>query len=174
MVTEDGMLTKWERKILLDKLHGVEVKPEHLRAVKHRVKKRLLEAVKDLHLILSVFPDLRNVTGVTNGLMRGWDFHQNLPVRGGYFNKFLNTRKLKSMRNFQISNYGSYMIILRLNPLTEHFPLGPLHREGDAKSREYLARIRKNGPGCNDSHRSSTETSTVMSIARLIKLPTAS
>jgi len=30
----DGMLTKWERKILLDKLHGIEVKPEHLRAVK--------------------------------------------------------------------------------------------------------------------------------------------
>ena len=33
-----GLLTEWERKILLDKLHGVDVKPEHLRAVKYRVK----------------------------------------------------------------------------------------------------------------------------------------
>ena len=76
------MLTKWERKILLDKLHGLEVKPEHLRAVKHRVKKRLLEAVKDLHLILSVFPDLQNVIGVTK-LMRGVGFEPTNPYGTG-------------------------------------------------------------------------------------------
>jgi len=28
-VMRDGMLTRWERKILLDKLHGIEVKPDH-------------------------------------------------------------------------------------------------------------------------------------------------
>ena len=28
-VMRDGMLTRWERKTLLDKLHGIEVKPEH-------------------------------------------------------------------------------------------------------------------------------------------------
>ena len=89
MVTEDGMLTKWERKILLDKLHGLEVKPEHLRAVKHRVKKRLLEAVKDLHLILSVFPALRNVTGVTDGLMRGVGFEPTNPYGTGALIRFL-------------------------------------------------------------------------------------
>jgi len=60
-----GMLTKWERKILLDKLHGVEVNPDHLRAVKHRAKKRLIQAMRDLHLLLAVFPDLA-VTGVTS------------------------------------------------------------------------------------------------------------
>ena len=79
----DGMLTRWERKILLDKVHGIDIKPENLRAVEHRVKKRLLEAVKDLHLILSVFPDLRNVTGVTNGLMRGVGFEPTNPYGTG-------------------------------------------------------------------------------------------
>ena len=78
----DGMLTRWERKILLDKLHGVEVKPEHLRAVKHRVKKRLVEAVKDLHLILAVFPDLKNVTGITE-MVRGVGFEPTNPYGTG-------------------------------------------------------------------------------------------
>ena len=54
----DGMLTRWGRKIPLDKLHGVEVKPEHLRAVKHRIKKRLEQAFRDLQLIRAVFPDM--------------------------------------------------------------------------------------------------------------------
>ena len=58
MVTEDGMLTKWERKILLNKLHGLEVKPEHLRAVKHRIKKRLEQAFRDLQLVRAVFPEI--------------------------------------------------------------------------------------------------------------------
>ena len=70
------MLTRWERKILLDKLHGIDVKPEHLRAVKHRVKKRLLEAVKDLHLILTIFPDLSK-------LMRGVGFEPTNPYGTG-------------------------------------------------------------------------------------------
>ena len=35
-----------------------------MRAVKHKVKKRLLEAVKDLHLILTVFPGLKNAMDV--------------------------------------------------------------------------------------------------------------
>ena len=64
---DDGMLTKWERKTLLDKLHGIEVKPEHLRAVKYRVKKRLEQAYRDLQLIKAIWPEL--VTGIT-GLMR--------------------------------------------------------------------------------------------------------
>ena len=79
----DGMLTRWERKILLDKVQGIDIKPENLRAVEHRVKKRLLEALKDLHLILAVFPDLRNVTGVTNGLMRGVGFEPTNPYGTG-------------------------------------------------------------------------------------------
>jgi len=64
------MLTKWERKILLDKLHGLDVNPDHLRVVKYRVKKRLKRALADIQLIHSVFPEL----------MRGWGFHQNLLV----------------------------------------------------------------------------------------------
>ena len=62
-----GLLTEWERKTLLDKLHGQEVKPEYLRAVKYRVKKRLEQAFRDVQLIHAVFPEL--VTGVM-GLMR--------------------------------------------------------------------------------------------------------
>ncbi len=73
-----GMLTKWERKILLDKLHGVEVNPDHLRAVKHRAKKRLIQAMRDLHLLLAVFPDLA-VTGVT-GWCGGWDLNPRTPT----------------------------------------------------------------------------------------------
>ena len=52
------MLTKWERKVLLDKLHGLEVNPEHLRTVKYRVKKRLEQAFKDIQLIRAVFPEV--------------------------------------------------------------------------------------------------------------------
>ncbi len=78
---ETGLLTKWERKILLDKLHGLEVKPEHLRAVKHRVKKRLLEALKDLQLIYAVFPELKNVTPVT--VVRGVGFEPTNPYGTG-------------------------------------------------------------------------------------------
>ena len=52
------MLTRWERKIPLDKLHGVEVKPEHLRAVKYCIKKRLEQAFRDFQLIASIFPDM--------------------------------------------------------------------------------------------------------------------
>ena len=53
-----GLLTEWERKPLLDKLHGLDVKPEHLRAVKYRVKKRLEQAYKDLQLIRTIWPEL--------------------------------------------------------------------------------------------------------------------
>ena len=59
-----GLLTEWERKILLDKLHGLEVKPEHLRAAKHRIKKRLEQAFRDIQLIRAIWPEL--VTGVTD------------------------------------------------------------------------------------------------------------
>ena len=47
-----GMLTRWERKVPLDKLHGLEVSPDHIRVVKHRVKKRLIEAFRDVHIDL--------------------------------------------------------------------------------------------------------------------------
>jgi len=57
------MLTKWERKILLDKLHSLEVNPDHLRVVKYRVKKRLKRALADIQLIHSVFPDLMRGVG---------------------------------------------------------------------------------------------------------------
>ena len=57
------MLTKWERKILLDKLHGLEVNPDHLRVVKYRVKKRLKRALADIQLIHSVFPELLRGVG---------------------------------------------------------------------------------------------------------------
>ena len=57
------MLTKWERKILLDKLHGLEVNPDHLRVVKYRVKRRLKKALADIQLIRSVFPDLMRGVG---------------------------------------------------------------------------------------------------------------
>ena len=59
----DGMLANWERKILLDKLHGIEVKPEHLRAVKYRIKKRLEQAFRDLQLIRAVFPEVMRGVG---------------------------------------------------------------------------------------------------------------
>ena len=76
MVTEDGMLTKWERKILLDKLHGIKVKPEHLRAVKHRIKRRLEQAFKDLQLIRAVFPEMMRGVGfppkITGILLASW------------------------------------------------------------------------------------------------------
>ena len=58
-----GLLTEWERKVLLDKLHNIEVKPEYLRAVKYRVKKRLEQAFRDIQLIRAIWPEL--VTGVT-------------------------------------------------------------------------------------------------------------
>ena len=58
------MLTKWERKILLDKLHGLEVNPDHLRVVKYRVKRRLKKALADIQLIRSVFPDLMRGVGL--------------------------------------------------------------------------------------------------------------
>ena len=58
------MLTKWERKILLDKLHNLEVNPDHVKAVKYRVKKKLIEVFRDLQLVYAVFPDLQNVIGV--------------------------------------------------------------------------------------------------------------
>ena len=57
------MLTKWERKILLDKLHGLEVNPDHLRVVKYRVKRRLEKAFRDMQLIASVFPELLRGVG---------------------------------------------------------------------------------------------------------------
>ena len=62
-----GLLTEWERKVLLDKLHNIEVKPEYLRAVKYRVKKRLEQAFRDIQLIRAIWPEL--VTGIT-GLVR--------------------------------------------------------------------------------------------------------
>ena len=55
------MLTRWEWEVLLDKLHDLEVNPGHLRVVKHRVEKRLVEAFRDMQLIYAVFPDLQNV-----------------------------------------------------------------------------------------------------------------
>ena len=58
-----GLLTEWERKTLLDKLHGIEVKPEHLRAVKYRVKKRLEQAFRDIQLIRAIWPEI--ITSVT-------------------------------------------------------------------------------------------------------------
>ena len=57
------MLTKWERKILLDKLHGLDVDPNHLRVVKYRVKRRLEKAFRDMQLIASVFPELMRGVG---------------------------------------------------------------------------------------------------------------
>lgn len=63
------MLTQWERKILLDKLHGLEVNPTHLRTIKYRVKKRLEQAFRDLQLIAAIFPEV--VWG---------DYHQDLLV----------------------------------------------------------------------------------------------
>ncbi len=57
------MLTKWERKILLDKLHGLDVNPDHLRVVKYRVKRRLKKALADIQLIRSVFPELLRGVG---------------------------------------------------------------------------------------------------------------
>ncbi|MCD6591911.1 MAG: hypothetical protein J7K78_02715 [Thaumarchaeota archaeon] len=86
MVTEDGMLTKWERKILLDKLHGLEVKPEHLRAVKHRIKKRLEQAFRDVQLIRAIWPEL--VTGVTE-MMRPPGFEPTNPYGTGALIRFL-------------------------------------------------------------------------------------
>ena len=76
----DGMLTRWERKILLDKLHGVEVKPEHLRAVKYRVKKRLEQAFRDLQLIRAIWPEL--LTGITE-IMRPAGFEPATTGSGG-------------------------------------------------------------------------------------------
>ena len=57
------MLTKWERKILLDKLHGLDVNPDHLRVVKYRVKRRLKKALADIQLIRSVIPELLRGVG---------------------------------------------------------------------------------------------------------------
>jgi len=42
------MLSKWKRKILLDRLHGLEVKPSSLRVVKSKVKKHIIEAFRDI------------------------------------------------------------------------------------------------------------------------------
>ena len=75
-----GLLTEWERKILLDKLHGVDVKPEHLRAVKYRVKKRLEQAFRDLQLIRAIWPKL--VTGVTE-MVRPPGFEPGTAGSGG-------------------------------------------------------------------------------------------
>jgi len=65
------MLTKWERKILLDKLHDFDVNPDHLRVVKYRVKKRLKRALADTN---SFDQFLLNYC-------EGRDYHQNLPVK---------------------------------------------------------------------------------------------
>ena len=70
------MLSRWERRVLLDKLHGLEVKPQYLRAVKYRAKKRLEQALKDIHLILTIFPDLSK-------LMRGVGFEPTNPYGTG-------------------------------------------------------------------------------------------
>ncbi len=79
-----GMLSRWERKVLLDKLHGLEVSPDHIRVVKHRVKKRLIEAFRDMQLIYAVFPDLQNVTGVTGiRVVRGVGFEPTNPYGTG-------------------------------------------------------------------------------------------
>ena len=75
-----NMLSRWERRILLDKLHGLQVDPKHLRIVKHKVKKRLLKAFKDIQLILAVFPDL-DVTGVSG--LRGVGFEPTNPYGTG-------------------------------------------------------------------------------------------
>ena len=78
------MLTKWERRVLLDKLHGLEVNPDHLKAVKYRVKKKLIEVFRDLQLVYAVFPDLQNVTGVTGiGVVRGVGFEPTNPYGTG-------------------------------------------------------------------------------------------
>jgi len=58
------MLTKWERKILLDKLHDFDVNPDHLRVVKYRVKKRLKRALADIQLIRSISPELLRGVGL--------------------------------------------------------------------------------------------------------------
>ena len=65
MVIEPGMLRRSERKLLLNKLNGLEVDQNYLRVVKSRIKRRLIQAMYDLQLIYAVFPDLQNVTGVT-------------------------------------------------------------------------------------------------------------
>ena len=75
-----GLLTEWERKTLLEKLHGLEVKPEHLRAVKYRVKKRLEQAYKDLQLIRAIWPEL--ITQTTK-LMRPAGFEPATAGSGG-------------------------------------------------------------------------------------------
>ena len=72
------MLTKWERKILLDKLHGLDVNPDHLRVVKYRVKRRLEKAFRDMQLIASVFPEL----------MRGVGFEPTNPYGTGALIRF--------------------------------------------------------------------------------------
>ena len=71
------MLSRWERKMLLDRLHGLEVKPNSLRTVKCRVKKRIIQAMRDLQLVYAVFPDLQSVTGVA--AMRGVGFEPTNP-----------------------------------------------------------------------------------------------
>jgi hypothetical protein len=78
------MLTKWERKILLDKLHNLEVNPDHVKAVKYRVKKKLIEVFRDLQLVYAVFPDLQNVIGVAGiRVVRGVGFEPTNPYGTG-------------------------------------------------------------------------------------------
>ena len=72
------MLRKSERRLLLNKLNGMEVDPNYLRVVKTRVKKRLIQVLHDLQLIYAVFPDLA-VTGVT-GWCGGWDLNPRTPT----------------------------------------------------------------------------------------------
>jgi|GEM_PF-1200639 len=72
IVTGVTMLRKSERKLLLNKLNGLEVNRNYLRAVKCRIKKRIIQAMRDLQLVYAVFPDLQSVTCVA--AMRGVGF----------------------------------------------------------------------------------------------------
>ena len=79
-----GMLSKWERKVLIDKLHNIHVDAKILRVVKYKAKKRLQRAIADIQLILAVFPDLHVVTPVTIlKSMRGVGFEPTNPYGTG-------------------------------------------------------------------------------------------
>ncbi len=52
------MLSRWEKKVLTGYVAGETIKPENLRLAKCRAKKRLLQAVADIKLLIQAFPEM--------------------------------------------------------------------------------------------------------------------